>query len=186
MSDTSTPHTALLERIRNRSARVGVIGLGYVGLPLAMTAARAGFPVTGFDIDPSKIVSIDAGKSYIEAVPDAVLSEFTGGRRFMATTDFAELADCDVIVICVPTPLTKHRDPDLSFVTRTGQSIAKSLRPGQLVVLESTTYPGTTDGVVRPILEETGLKSGATSSSASRRSARIPAISIIIPPPSRR
>jgi UDP-N-acetyl-D-glucosamine dehydrogenase len=139
---------------------VGVIGLGYVGLPLAMTAARAGFPVTGFDIDPSKIVSIEAGQSYIEAVPDEVLSEFVTGRRFAATSDFVGLSACDVIVICVPTPLTKHRDPDLSFVTRTSQAIARSLRPGQLVVLESTTYPGTTDGVVRPILEETGLKSG--------------------------
>lgn len=139
---------------------VGVIGLGYVGLPLAMTAARAGFPVTGFDIDPSKIVSIEAGQSYIEAVPDEVLSEFVTGRRFAATSDFAGLSACDVIVICVPTPLTKHRDPDLSFVTRTSQAIARALRPGQLVVLESTTYPGTTDGVVRPILEETGLISG--------------------------
>lgn len=160
MNDISTPHAALLKRIQDRSSRVGVIGLGYVGLPLAMTAANAGFAVTGFDIDPSKIVSIDAGKSYIEAVSDQMLAEFTAARRFAATTDFAMLADCDVIVICVPTPLTKHRDPDLSFVTRTSQSIAKSLRPGQLVVLESTTYPGTTDGVVRPILEETGLKSG--------------------------
>jgi UDP-N-acetyl-D-glucosamine dehydrogenase len=160
LNDTFTPHAALLKRIQDRSARVGVIGLGYVGLPLAMTAASAGFPVTGFDIDPSKIVSIDAGKSYIEAVSDQVLAEFTATRRFTATTDFSSLADCDVIVICVPTPLTKHRDPDLSYVTRTSQSIATSLRPGQLVVLESTTYPGTTDGVVRPILEETGLKSG--------------------------
>ena len=99
MNDTSTPHTALLDRLNDRSARVGVIGLGYVGLPLAMTAARAGFTVTGFDIDPSKIVSIDAGKSYIEAVPDGVLSELTAARRFAATTDFAGLADCDVIVI---------------------------------------------------------------------------------------
>jgi UDP-N-acetyl-D-glucosamine dehydrogenase len=160
LNDTFTPHAALLKRIQDRSARVGVIGLGYVGLPLAMTAASAGFPVTGFDIDPSKIVSIDAGRSYIEAVADQVLAEFTATRRFTATTDFSSLADCDVIVICVPTPLTKHRDPDLSYVTRTSQSIATSLRPGQLVVLESTTYPGTTDGVVRPILEETGLKSG--------------------------
>ena len=160
LNDISTPHAALLERIHDRSARVGVIGLGYVGLPLAMTAARAGFAVTGFDIDSSKIVSIDAGKSYIEAVPDQVLSDFAAARRFGATTDFSGLSDCDVIVICVPTPLTIHRDPDLSFVTRTSQSIARSLRPGQLVVLESTTYPGTTDGVVRPILEEAGLKSG--------------------------
>ncbi|MCB1447794.1 MAG: nucleotide sugar dehydrogenase [Rhizobiaceae bacterium] len=160
MNDALTPHAALLARIQDRSARVGVIGLGYVGLPLAMTVARAGFAVTGFDIDPAKIVGIGASKSYIEAVPDAVLSEFVATGRFSATTDFAGLAACDVIVICVPTPLTRHRDPDLSFVTRTGRSIALSLRRGQLVVLESTTYPGTTDGVVRPILEETGLESG--------------------------
>jgi UDP-N-acetyl-D-glucosamine dehydrogenase len=160
LTDASTPHATLLSRIQNRSATVGVIGLGYVGLPLAMTAARAGFPVTGFDVDASKIVSIEAGRSYIEAVPDAVLSDLVKGGRFSATTDFERLAACDVIVICVPTPLTRHRDPDLSFVTRTSQVIARTLRPGQLVVLESTTYPGTTDGVVRPILEETGFKSG--------------------------
>ncbi|MBX9459589.1 MAG: nucleotide sugar dehydrogenase [Rhizobium sp.] len=159
-NDTTNPHAELLGRIEDRSARVGVIGLGYVGLPLAMTAARAGFSVTGFDIDPTKIVSIAAGRSYIEAVSAETLAEFSAGGRFVATTDFSGLADCDVIVICVPTPLTKHRDPDLSFVTRTSRTIADTLRQGQLVVLESTTYPGTTDGVVRPILEETGLKSG--------------------------
>lgn len=160
LTDASTPHTALLARIQDKSAPVGVIGLGYVGLPLAMTAARAGFAVMGFDIDPAKIVSIEVGRSYIEAVADHVLAEFVAARRFSATTDFEALSRCDVIVICVPTPLTRHRDPDLSFVTRTSQSIARTLRPGQLVILESTTYPGTTDGVVRPILEATGLKSG--------------------------
>ena len=160
MTDASTPHATLLSRINDKSATVGVIGLGYVGLPLAITTARAGFPVRGFDIDPAKIDSIEAKRSYIEAVPDAVLSELVAGGRLSATTEFDGLAACDVIVICVPTPLTRHRDPDLSFVTRTSQSIARTLRPGQLVVLESTTYPGTTDGVVRPVLEETGLKSG--------------------------
>jgi len=160
LTDESAPHDALLKRIQDKSATVGVIGLGYVGLPLAMTAARAGFPVIGFDIDASKIVSIDAGRSYIEAVPDWVLADLVKGRRFSATTEFEGLAACDVIVICVPTPLTRHRDPDLSFVTRTSQAIARTLRSGQLIVLESTTYPGTTDGVVRPILEETGLGSG--------------------------
>jgi UDP-N-acetyl-D-glucosamine dehydrogenase len=153
-------HDTVLEKISARAARVGVIGLGYVGLPLAITAANGGFSVTGFDIDPGKIVMIDAGKSYIEAVSDEVLSRHVYDGRFHATTDFAGLADCDVIIICVPTPLTKHRDPDLSFVVRTSQSIALGLRPGQLIVLESTTYPGTTDDVVRPILEATGLKSG--------------------------
>ncbi|MCV9961607.1 nucleotide sugar dehydrogenase [Pararhizobium sp. BT-229] len=145
----------------DRSAHAAVIGLGYVGLPLAITVARSGFTVTGFDIDPQKIVDIDAGRSYIEAVPDAVLVTETTEGRFRATTDFKELAACDVIVICVPTPLTKYRDPDLSFITKTCDRIAETLRPGQLVVLESTTYPGTTDEVVRPILEKTGLKSGS-------------------------
>jgi UDP-N-acetyl-D-glucosamine dehydrogenase len=156
----STTHQNLLASIDARTARAGVIGLGYVGLPLAMTIARSGFPVTGFDIDPSKMVAIAAGRSYIEAVSDAVLSEHTGSGRFQATADFARLAECDVIIICVPTPLTKHRDPDLSFIVRTCAHIAKTLRPGQLVVLESTTYPGTTDEVVKPILEKVGLKSG--------------------------
>ncbi|HTO31599.1 MAG TPA: nucleotide sugar dehydrogenase [Pararhizobium sp.] len=153
MSDT------LLSKIKAREAHVAVIGLGYVGLPLAITVARAGFAAIGFDIDPQKIVAIEAGRSYIEAVPDEVLSAETRQGRFRATTDFARLADCDIIVICVPTPLTKHRDPDLSFITRTCDRIAETLKPGQLIVLESTTYPGTTDEVVRPILERTGLKS---------------------------
>lgn len=160
MTDTVSPHASLLARLEDRSATVGVIGLGYVGLPLAMTAARAGYTVTGFDIDPAKTVDIEAGRSYIAAVSDTVLREFVSSGRFSATTEFQGLAACDVIVICVPTPLTRHRDPDLSFVTRTSEAIAQHLHVGQLVVLESTTYPGTTDGVVRPILERTGLKSG--------------------------
>ncbi len=159
MNVHSSLSDTLLSKIETRQARVAVIGLGYVGLPLAITVARAGFSATGFDIDPQKIVAIDAGRSYIEAVPDDVLSAETGAGRFGATTDFSGLADCDIIVICVPTPLTKHRDPDLSFITRTCDRIAETLKPGQLVVLESTTYPGTTDEVVRPILERTGLKS---------------------------
>ena len=150
---------ALLSKIVARDAHVAVIGLGYVGLPLSIAIARGGFSVTGFDIDPQKIVAIDAGRSYIEAVPDEALAGEMAQDRFRATTDFARLADCDIIIICVPTPLTKHRDPDLSFVTRTCERIAETLRPGQMVVLESTTYPGTTDEVVRPILEKTGLKS---------------------------
>jgi UDP-N-acetyl-D-glucosamine dehydrogenase len=152
-------HETLLAGIANRSARAGVIGLGYVGLPLAMTIANSGVGVTGFDIDPGKIVMIEDGRSYIEAVSDTLLARHVGEGRFRATTDFAALADCDVIIICVPTPLTKHRDPDLSFVVRTCEAIARSLKPGQLIVLESTTYPGTTDDVVRPILEKTGLLS---------------------------
>ncbi|PSH61878.1 nucleotide sugar dehydrogenase [Phyllobacterium sophorae] len=157
---TSSPLENLSGKIATRKARAGVIGLGYVGLPLAITLARSGFAVTGFDIDPDKIVALDAGRSYIEAVTDAALASEAKTGRFHSTSDFAQLATCDVIVICVPTPLTKHRDPDLSFVEATSRSIAATLRPGQLIVLESTTYPGTTDDVVKTILEETGLKSG--------------------------
>jgi len=149
-----------MDRISARSARAGVIGLGYVGLPLAMAIARAGLPVTGFDIDPDKVIALNGGSSYIEAVPAAVLSDEVQAGRFAATADFSKLAECDVIIICVPTPLTRHREPDLSFIEKTARSIAASLRWGQLVVLESTTYPGTTDGVLKPILEAGGLKSG--------------------------
>lgn len=153
-------HEALMSTLASREARVGVIGLGYVGLPLAIAIATAGFRVTGFDVDSSKIAALDACKSYIEAVPEDRLRAVVDAGRFGSVTDFGRLRDCDVIVICVPTPLSVHRDPDLSYVVRTAEDIARSLRPGQLVVLESTTYPGTTDEVVRPILERTGLKSG--------------------------
>ncbi|WP_204252069.1 nucleotide sugar dehydrogenase [Phyllobacterium zundukense] len=155
-----TAFSELSDKIETRQAHAGVIGLGYVGLPLAITLARSGFSVTGFDIDPGKIVALDAARSYIEAVTDEALAAEVTAGRFRSTSDFVELAQCDVIIICVPTPLTKHRDPDLSFVEATSRSIAAHLRPGQLVVLESTTYPGTTDDVVKTILEETGLKSG--------------------------
>ncbi|WP_197708181.1 nucleotide sugar dehydrogenase [Hartmannibacter diazotrophicus] len=156
------PDTAerLLSALQSRAAQVGVIGLGYVGLPLAMAIARGGFRVVGFDIDPAKIVALDRHESYIGAVTDAELRRQTEAGLFRSTTDFSGLAQCDVIVICVPTPLSKHRDPDLSFVTRTGETIAEYLRSGQLVALESTTYPGTTRDVVGPILERTGLRSG--------------------------
>ncbi|MGL6210634.1 MAG: nucleotide sugar dehydrogenase [Paracoccaceae bacterium] len=156
----SDPFQTLLGKLQARTARAGVIGLGYVGLPLAMTISKAGFAVTGFDIDPGKIVALDAGRSYIDAVSGTVLARETKAGRFRSTTDFAGLAGCDVIVICVPTPLTKHRDPDLSYVERTCETIARTLQLGQLVVLESTTYPGTTDDLMRPILERGGLKSG--------------------------
>ena len=153
-------HAPLLDLIAARRATVGVIGLGYVGLPLAITAAQAGFRVTGFDIDPAKFQALSARKSYIEAVGDAALATETDAGRFSATTDFGLLGACDIIIICVPTPLTRHREPDLTYITRTCDDIARTLRPGQLVALESTTYPGTTDGPVRTILECTGLKSG--------------------------
>ncbi|WP_027233102.1 nucleotide sugar dehydrogenase [Phyllobacterium sp. UNC302MFCol5.2] len=157
---SASPYLALSGKIETRQAQAGVIGLGYVGLPLAITLARSGFAVTGFDIDPEKIIALDAGQSYIEAVSNEALSDEMKTKRFKSTTDFSLLATCDVIVICVPTPLTKHRDPDLSYVEATSRSIARTLRRGQLIVLESTTYPGTTDDIVKTILEETGLKSG--------------------------
>jgi UDP-N-acetyl-D-glucosamine dehydrogenase len=153
--------TALHAKITARTASAAVVGLGYVGLPLAMAFARAGFSVIGFDIDPSKIAFIDRRESYIEAVPTEVLKAECEAGRFSATCDFARLAECDIVAICVPTPLTAHRDPDLSYVAKTAEAIAATLRPGQLVVLESTTYPGTTDDIVKAILEKTGLKSGS-------------------------
>jgi UDP-N-acetyl-D-glucosamine dehydrogenase len=125
-----------------------------------MTTARAGFGVSGFDIDSHKIVQLNAGESYIDAVKSEILADARLTQKFEATGDFSRLSSCDIIIICVPTPLTKHREPDLRFVEETARTIAKTLRKGQLIVLESTTYPGTTDEVVRPILEKTGLKSG--------------------------
>lgn len=160
MTDSS-PSSALHAKITARTAKAGVVGLGYVGLPLAMAFAKAGFSVIGFDIDPSKITFIDRRESYIEAVPTEVLQAECEAGRFSATCDFALLAECDIVAICVPTPLTAHRDPDLSYVAKTAEAIAATLRAGQLIVLESTTYPGTTDEVVKPILERTGLKSGS-------------------------
>lgn len=157
---SSAVATVLLTAIQSRTAKAGVIGLGYVGLPLAMSMAKAGFTVTGFDIDPSKMTAIEAGESYIEAVSSPVLQAETAAGRFAATCDFSKLADCDVIAICVPTPLTRQRDPDLSYVEKTCRKIAETLRAGQLVVLESTTWPGTTEEVMKPILQQTGLVAG--------------------------
>ncbi|MDR1989957.1 MAG: nucleotide sugar dehydrogenase [Acidobacteriaceae bacterium] len=155
-----TPATQLLERIRKTDARIGIIGLGYVGLPLAVEFARAGFSVTGFDVDTSKVAQINAGRSYIPDVAEAELAEVVRHGKLHATTDMTKLGDMDVIDICVPTPLRKTKDPDLSYVVKAVESAAKGLRKGQLVILESTTYPGTTDEVVQPMLEATGLKAG--------------------------
>jgi len=146
-----------LERIQQKQARVGVIGLGYVGLPLAVEFARAGFDVTGFDVDPAKNAEINARRSYIPDVPEADLAAVVAAGRLRATDDMSRLADMDVIDICVPTPLRKTRDPDLSYVVMAVDAVAHTIRPGQLVILESTTYPGTTDEVVRPRLEAKGL-----------------------------
>lgn len=148
------------ERIAARKARVGVIGQGYVGLPLAVAAARSGFSTLGFDVDPAKINRLNGGESYICAVPSDELARHVASGRYRATADFARLADCDVVVICVPTPLSKQREPDLRYVIETSETILAHLRPGQLVVLESTTWPGTTEEVMKPILERTGFRSG--------------------------
>jgi len=166
-SDVAPAVAQLLNAFASRSGCIGVIGLGYVGLPLSATFAEGGFSVIGFDVDRAKVDALLRGESYIRHIPseriqDLVRPKFEDrvGRCIFPTTDFDYLAQCDAIVICVPTPLTQNREPDLSFVTMTTDAIAKRLRPGQLIVLESTTYPGTTDDVVRPILEATGLKAG--------------------------
>ena len=150
----------LQEKIRNKTARIGVIGLGYVGLPLAVEFAREGFDVTGFDVDRSKVEEINAGRSYILDVATKDVADARAAGRLRATTDMSKLHDMDVIDICVPTPLRKTRDPDLSYVVQAVDAVKAQLRRGQLVILESTTYPGTTDEVVQPALEETGLKAG--------------------------
>jgi UDP-N-acetyl-D-glucosamine dehydrogenase len=147
-------------RIRQRTATAGVIGLGYVGLPLAVAIAKAGFLTIGFDIDPAKSEKIRQGRSYVDAVTSDTLSSLVGRGSFAATSDFETLERCDVIAICVPTPLTRQREPELSFVIASARTIAQHLKPGRLIVLESTTYPGTTRETMKPVLEESGLKAG--------------------------
>jgi UDP-N-acetyl-D-glucosamine dehydrogenase len=152
---------SLVESIRNKSARVGVIGLGYVGLPLVQAFTQVGFRVTGFDIDDAKVRKLEAGESYIGHISSARVAELLAAGRFVPTSDFSKLQEVDAVIICVPTPLTECREPDLAAVEGTARTIAANLRRGQLVILESTTYPGTTADVVRPILERSGLKAGA-------------------------
>lgn len=161
-AQTTLPSLAeeLQSRLETRTARVAVLGLGYVGLPLAETFAWGGFPVLGFDIDPDKVSQLQQGRSYIGHICDERVGEMVDSGRFSASTDPAELNSADVLVLCVPTPLGEAREPDLSYVVATVRTVRDQLRPGQLVVLESSTYPGTTDDVVRPILEETGLVAG--------------------------
>jgi UDP-N-acetyl-D-glucosamine dehydrogenase len=157
----STDRNDLLARINARSAVVGIIGMGYVGLPLMLAAVKAGFRVTGFDIDLPKVEQLNRGQSPLKHISNDAILAVCRNKLFDATADFARLKGADVIVLCVPTPLSEHREPDLSFVVNTAKIVALTLRGGQLILLESTTYPGTTDEVVRPILEETGLKSGS-------------------------
>jgi UDP-N-acetyl-D-glucosamine dehydrogenase len=150
----------LLDKFTDRSATVGVIGLGYVGLPLGLAFAEKGMRVIGFDVDPSKIEALREGRCYIQHIADERVAAAVGSKCFSASADFLRLGECDAIMICVPTPLTETRDPDLSYVAATTEHIKRTLRPGQLIVLESTTYPGTTDELVCGILESTGLRSG--------------------------
>jgi len=150
----------LLDQIGSRTARVGVVGLGYVGLPLAVEFARSGFTVLGIDLDARKVQAVNSGTSYIPDVPTSDVEALTRTGRLRATTDVAAVAGLDTINICVPTPLRKTKDPDLSYIVSAVEAIAAHLRPGMLVVLESTTYPGTTEELVQPLLERTGLKAG--------------------------
>jgi UDP-N-acetyl-D-glucosamine dehydrogenase len=151
---------SVLEKIAARRARAGVVGLGYVGLPLAVELAKAGFHTTGIDLDDRKIQAINAGQSYIPDVPSADVVALRQAGRLDATNDFSVVQELDTINICVPTPLRKTKDPDMSYIVAAVESIAAHLHPGLLISLESTTYPGTTEEVVQPLLEATGLKAG--------------------------
>jgi UDP-N-acetyl-D-glucosamine dehydrogenase len=150
----------LTKRIADRSYIVGVVGLGYVGIPLALAAVKAGFTVIGFDIDAERVAKLNQGKSQIKHISDASVQAAVGAGKFSATADFDRLGEPDAILIAVPTPLTRHREPDLSYVEKTAETVAPRLRKGQLVVLESTTWPGTTREIIKPILERGGLASG--------------------------
>src|SRR5258708_23098409 len=155
------PQFAILRSLlADHSAVLGIVGLGYVGLPLALAAQQAGFRVLGFDVNPERVEAISAGEQVISYIEADVMRQALSSGRFAATVEFDRLSEADAILVCVPTPVTRNRDPDLSFVRDTATTIAKSLRPGQLVVLESTTWPGTTREVVQRILESGGLKVG--------------------------
>ncbi|MFC1485651.1 nucleotide sugar dehydrogenase [Candidatus Latescibacterota bacterium] len=148
------------KKIDTRDYRVGIIGLGYVGLPLVMVAVSQGFETVGFDVDEAKVAMLGRGEAYLKTIPAERIRELAGSGKFRATTDFAGIGEVDVVIICVPTPLTAHREPDLSYITSTAETIAPNLKKGQLVILESTTWPGTSDEVLAPILETSGLKCG--------------------------
>ncbi|HKX82739.1 MAG TPA: nucleotide sugar dehydrogenase, partial [Pyrinomonadaceae bacterium] len=147
-----------LKLVAEKRARIGVIGLGYVGLPLIVEFCLDGFEGIGFEVDEHKAAEINAGRSYIVDVPDENVQKCVDAGKLMATTDFSKLAECDAIVICVPTPLRKTKDPDMSYIMSAGSEIQRYLRRGQLIILESTTYPGTTDEVLQPMFEEKGFK----------------------------
>jgi len=150
----------LLDKINNKTAKVGVVGLGYVGLPLAVEKANAGYQTIGFDVQEEKVNMVNEGKNYIGDVVDENLKEIVEAKTLKATTDFSFVKDVDTICICVPTPLDLYKQPDLSYVVDSTRSVAEYLHKGMLVILESTTYPGTTEEILKPILEESGLKCG--------------------------
>jgi UDP-N-acetyl-D-glucosamine dehydrogenase len=157
----TSPAAELEHRIKTRTATVGVVGLGYVGLPLLRAFFQAGFPVVGYDIDPEKIELLRRGDSYLKHLGTDFVKAMAASPKFLPTSDPADLAKADAIVLCVPTPLGKHGEPDMSYIVKSTEMVAKVLRRGQLVSLESTTYPGTTRGDCMPILDRTGLKAGA-------------------------
>ncbi|MEO0529383.1 MAG: nucleotide sugar dehydrogenase [Planctomycetota bacterium] len=154
----STHSEALKKKLQDKTATIGIVGLGYVGLPLAEASITGGYSVLGFDVDPRKIEALGRAETYLKHLPSDWLKPAVESGKFSATADMDRLAEADVVIICVPTPVTKSRDPDLSYIVATSEDIAKRLRPGQLVSLESTTYPGTTRDEVVPILEKSGLK----------------------------
>jgi len=151
----------LIQKIKDKTLRMGVCGLGYVGLPLAVDKAKHGFKTVGFDVQKEKVALVNEGKNYIGDVVDADLRDLVASGMLRATTDFSEICDVDFIAICVPTPLDAHQQPDISYVRSSAEEIAKYLKRGTMVVLESTTYPGTTEELLKPILEKgSGLKCG--------------------------
>ncbi|WP_282173983.1 nucleotide sugar dehydrogenase [Cytobacillus firmus] len=155
-------HKTLLEKINNKEAVIGVVGLGYVGLPLAVEKAKAGFKVIGFDVQAARVEEVNMGINYIGDVVDEDLKDMVKGRKLEATTDYQRIQEVDAVAICVPTPLDVYQQPDTSYVESSAKEIAKYAHEGMLVVLESTTYPGTTEEIVKPALEERGLKTGET------------------------
>jgi UDP-N-acetyl-D-glucosamine dehydrogenase len=150
----------LLQKIENKSAVIGIIGLGYVGLPLGLEFAKKGFKVLGFDLDESKIKNLNAGKSYIKHIASDRIKAVVDKKSFTSTSEFSRLPEADAVIICVPTPLDEHREPDMTYIVSTAETIAKYLRKGQLVSLESTTYPGTTDEILLPMFEKSGERDG--------------------------
>lgn len=154
------PENKLARRLKNRQAKIAVIGLGYVGLPLAHAFAQKGFHVTGIDIDSRRIRAIEQGKTYIADLPSSALRKVISQGRLRAVADYDPLEQMDVVIVCVPTPLNRVKDPDISYIVSAAEAIQRRLHPGELVILESTTYPGTTDEVILPILEKSGLKVG--------------------------